>query len=151
VGDNEYTREIRKRLLEDPTIQEILRNFEQGNRCNAERHAREHPEKHRLSKIIANGKDPSSRYWTAGKDAEGRRIMFGWCCWKNIGNRYLSFREVWDEAKGEGFRDRWVAHKTRKGARAWAERAVESFKEEAIRRLPNAPTGVKAEVDRLIG
>lgn len=127
-------------------IDDLWQQIEQRCRAGDEVDADKHPERYRLSRTIARGKPASYRYWPAGTDDEGRKVGFGWTVWKNIGDRYLGFREVWDPNKGEGFRDRWTEHKTRKQARGWAEGAVANFQRErqpraAVEGLRRQPRG----------
>jgi hypothetical protein len=81
------------------------------------------PEAHKTTRLMENS---NYRYWPAKRRTEtGARVSFCYTTHRNRAGYYLSFREVWDQKKGEGFREKFVAHKKRREARYMAERACQ--------------------------
>lgn len=114
---------VRERLLSLEPIQDILRDLEQGRRADELERVKADPEGHTTTLIMEEGKEPTWRYWKGG-GVPGCRVRFGYMCWRNAAGYFLSFREVWDPEKGQGFRDKWVPHRKRRlaadTARRWA-------------------------------
>ena len=127
-SDMDYGSEVRRRLEAEPAIQRILMEMEITRRKAEKSAVAKDPEKHKLTTLMA--KNANYRIWRGGRDSKGRQVDFCYSSWKNIAGYYLSWREVFDQANGEGFRDKWVGHKQRKAASAMMERWAEEFRAE---------------------
>ena len=68
----------------------------------------------------------SYRYVNSYTTHLGIEVRCCYSCWKNVAGYYLSWVERRSADAGE--RSQWVAHKTKKAARACAERWAEDFR-----------------------
>jgi len=122
-----YRKTIEGRLLSCEPIREILEELEQTRLTGERERAEADPEAHRLTLVMERGKQASWKYWDGG-GVPGSRVRYGYTCWRNAAGYFLSFREVWDAEKGEGYRDKWVPHRKRRLAADTAKRwAAESL------------------------
>jgi hypothetical protein len=113
--------DLSRKLSRDPAIQRLLRDMERHENERELERVRANPEAHKLTRLMQPGKRVSYRHFKGG-GVPGCQVHYGYCVWRNAAGYFLSFREVFNAATGEGERDKWVAHKTRKAARSTAER-----------------------------
>lgn len=113
---------IRRRLEELPVVQEILADMAAADAKAKARRVDADPEKHKTTRLMEEGRPHSYWAYAGGTDEHGREVTWCYSCWRNRAGYFLVWREVWNLEKGEGFRDRWSAHKKRKVASAMAER-----------------------------
>jgi hypothetical protein len=94
-------------------LREMWRDIQISSQENSVRAAKADPEKHKMSKLIADNKPANYSYFTEpGKAVRGRlRRRVSWCWSKNpnIAGYYLSWRQV--ETKRTIKRTQFKAHK----------------------------------------
>jgi hypothetical protein len=71
---------------------------------------------------------PSYRYFDAGRDGRGRRVVFAWATVRNCAGYFLGWREV--AGKKQTKRDRWTASRTRGTVKARALERRMAFQRE---------------------
>ncbi len=143
---------VRERLEREPAVQRVLLEMEVSRREVERKQVEADPEAHKTTRLMEK---TNFRYWPAKhKLPDGAKVSFCYTTGRNRAGYFLSFREVWDAEKDEGYRDKWVAHKRRKGASYHAERSRDVHDEKALARmlaaLPEADPEVREALDKMI-
>ena len=113
--------DMETRLLRMPDIQELLRSFEQMNRERESAAAKRDPFKNKTTRVFDAGVSAAYRYWPAGKNGKGQKVMFCWSTHRNAAGFYLGWREVYMK-NGTVKRDRWLARRIKNRCAAIAKR-----------------------------
>ena len=85
------------------------------------------PKKHKLTRLMADGKSANYRYYQA-KNGKGQVVKFCWNCNRNAAGYFLSWRQTHlKKARKDGTiakRDMWSARKVKNKAEALAMKRV---------------------------
>lgn len=112
-------------------LQPILREIEENRLKKEELTARSAPRANRLSRVFRG--PIRYRYYRAGKDGRGRKVIYCYSTVRNVSGYYLTWREV--EGKTETKRDQYSASKLRyKASARAAERAKKFLAAHGVRR-----------------
>ena len=107
-------------------LNRVWQEMEQSRLETERDRAKKNPAKHKLTHIMADGKNPT--YWMLEKFKleTGETVHYCWMKHRNAAGYFLTFREVWDEKKGVGRRDMWRAFKVKKQAEEAAMRRCDA-------------------------
>lgn len=101
-------RNLERRLMSNPEIQELFADFSRMNREREEAAAKADPAKHKLSRVMENSR---YRFWDGGKNGRGQTVRFCYSTHRNVAGYFLGWREI--AGKTVTKRDQWTARKTR--------------------------------------
>lgn len=109
-----------------PEFYAHMRNMERASLNVETDEAKADPKRHKLSRVFEGKGGTNYSYWRAGKDGRNRLVLFCWSSHRNVAGYFLAWREVRGQRQHK--RDQWAARKSRKAARALAERRAEAFR-----------------------
>lgn len=97
-------------LSKIPEFRDLIISFNRMNNDREAAAAKREPLKHKLTRVFEPGVSTSYRFWPAGKNGKGQRVIYCWSSHRNAAGFFLGWRETYMK-NGTVKRDRWLARR----------------------------------------
>lgn len=99
-------------LSKVPEFRDLIESFHRMNNDREQAAAKRDPISNKMSRLFPAGVSAAYRYYPAGKNGKGQRILYCWSSHRNVAGFFLGWREVYMK-NGNVKRDRWLSRRVK--------------------------------------